>query len=362
MRAAVLSEFGAPLSIQTLPDPEVGTGEVVVDIIAAGVGGYAADVFSGARGYLLELPVVPGPGGIGRIRATSPDSTRLTPGDWVYCDATIRGRDNIAEPDMILLGWTGRTPSALPLHRYFHHGSFAEQVLMPTENVTPIGEINPTDAGRWSVMGRLLVPYGGLLAGGLHAGQTLVINGATGGFGSAGVTVALAMGAGRVVATGRNTETLQALADCHRSRVAPVQMTGDPTVDHDRIIEAAGGPVDCVLDLLPRMATAEQVLTAAMTVRPGGTIVLMGGVGRTGSDELALPYRWLVRNDVTVRGKWMYPRTAIPQMVQLIRSGLIDLSQFDTTEFALENINDALPYAKSHSQPHQLTVIRPDRE
>ena len=64
------------------------------------------------------------------------------------------------------------------------------------ENVTRIGDIDPADAGRWTALGRLLVPYGGLLAGDLQAGEILVVNGATGGFGSAGVAVALAMGAG----------------------------------------------------------------------------------------------------------------------------------------------------------------------
>ncbi|MFZ1887937.1 MAG: hypothetical protein WAU33_07890 [Candidatus Binataceae bacterium] len=59
MKAAVLKAFGAPLAIETLPDPVLGTGEVIVDVVAAGVTSYAAGVFSGARNYLLELPVVP---------------------------------------------------------------------------------------------------------------------------------------------------------------------------------------------------------------------------------------------------------------------------------------------------------------
>jgi len=49
----------------------------------------------------------------------------------------------------------------------------------------------------------------GLLAGYLQPGETLVVNGATGGFGSAGVVLALAMGAGKVVATGRNEQALE---------------------------------------------------------------------------------------------------------------------------------------------------------
>src|ERR1700683_5873376 len=104
MKAAILKAFGAPLAIETLPDPVLGTGEVIVDVVAAGVTSYAADVFSGARSYLLELPVVPGPGGIGRVRATGPDATRLKVGDWVYWDPTIRSCDAAAHSDMILQG------------------------------------------------------------------------------------------------------------------------------------------------------------------------------------------------------------------------------------------------------------------
>jgi alcohol dehydrogenase len=197
MKAAVLNEFGVPLAVQTLPDPVLGTGEVIVDVVAAGIAGYAAGVFSGARNYMLELPVVPGPGGIGRVRATGPDATRLSVGDWVFCDATVRSRDDALNPDMILQGWTYRSDAALSLHRFFHHGSFAEQMRVPTENVTPIGEIGAADAGRWCALSRLLVPNGGLVAGDLRPGETLVVNGATGGFGIAGVAVALAMGAAR---------------------------------------------------------------------------------------------------------------------------------------------------------------------
>ena len=58
---------------------------------------------------------------------------------------------------------------------------------MPTENATPLGAIDAADAGQWCGLGRLLVPYGGFLAGRLQAGETVLVNGATGAFGSAGV-------------------------------------------------------------------------------------------------------------------------------------------------------------------------------
>src|ERR1700677_1160077 len=338
MKAAVLNAFGEPLAIETLPDPVLGTGEVIVDVVAAGVTSYAANVFNGSRSYLLDTPVVPGPGGVGRVRATGPDSTRLKAGDWVFCDSTIRSRDDIANPEQILLGWTYRTEAARPLHAYYHHGSFAEQMLVPTENATRIGDIDPAEAGRWTALGRLLVPFGGLIAGDLKAGETIVVNGATGGFGGAGVAVALAMGAATVVAAGRNGRTLEGLARRFGSRVRPVQMTGVEADDRRLIGEAAAGPIDLVLDFLPRGASAAQVGAAVLSVRLGGRVMLMGGL-RGAEGDLGLNYNWLMHNETTVRGVWMYRKEAIPRMVQMVRSGLIDLAQFDLTEFALDEAN-----------------------
>ena len=86
MKAAILKKFGSQLAIETMPDPVLGTGEIIVDVMASRVLAYAGEVLSGARKYLLDLPVVPGPGAIGRVRATGPDATHLAAGDWVYCD------------------------------------------------------------------------------------------------------------------------------------------------------------------------------------------------------------------------------------------------------------------------------------
>lgn len=357
MKAAVLNAFGEPFAIQALPDPVAGAGSVVVDVAAAGVAGYAAGVFSGARSYMLELPIAPGPGGIGRVRAVGPDATRLKVGEWVFVDSTIRARDDAVNPDTILLGWTARTPAAMPLHRFYHHGSFAEQMLVPTENVTPIGEIDPADAGRWSALSRLLVPYGGLLAGDLRAGETLVVSGASGGFGGAGVAAALAMGAGCVVATGRNAAALEALAARLGPRVRPVKMSGVEADDRQAIMAAAGGPIDMVLDFLPREASPSQVMAALTAVRPGGRLVLMGGV----RGELPLDYNWLMHHGVTLRGQWMYGREAAPRMVRMVRAGQIDLAGFDLAEFPLAQVNEAIAHAAATAGPSQMTVLRPDR-
>lgn len=83
MKAAVLKEWGTPLSVETVPDPVLGTGEVIVEVVATSLPAYAAEVLSGERRYPLALPAVPGAGGVGRVLALGPDATRLAVGDWV---------------------------------------------------------------------------------------------------------------------------------------------------------------------------------------------------------------------------------------------------------------------------------------
>jgi len=68
MKAAVLHNFGIPLSVEQVTDPVIGTGEVLVDVVAAPVLSYTGEVLSGA-------------GAIGRVRAVGPDATRLQPGE-----------------------------------------------------------------------------------------------------------------------------------------------------------------------------------------------------------------------------------------------------------------------------------------
>lgn len=328
-------------------------------MVAAAVLSYTNEVFSGERKYLLDLPVVPGTGAIGRVKAIGPDATHLTIGDWVCCDPTVRSRDNALSPDITLQGWSDRGEGGLRLQQYFRDGSFAEQIRVPTENAIPIGSINEADAAQWCALNLLLVPYGGFLAANLQAGETVLVSGATGNYGSAGVAVALAMGAGCVVAPGRNEKALNDLVRRFGSRIRPVKLSGNEEDDRQRMQQAAPGPIDCVLDILPPSVSTTVVRAAVMTVRPYGRIVLMGGVGMLGGAGLELPYPWIMRNGITIHGQWMYYPESVTRMAGLIHAGLLKLDNFDVMTFPLDKANEAVAYAAANSSPFKLTVIRP---
>jgi alcohol dehydrogenase len=359
MKAAVLKSFGSPLVIENVPDPTIGTGEVVVDVVATRVLSYANEVFSGERKYLLDLPVVPGSGGIGRVRRIGPDATHLAIGDWVLCDPTVRSRDDVQAPDITLQGWSARGEGGMKLQKHFRNGSFAQQIMVPTENVKRLGEITSAEATQWCGIGTMLVAYGGFLAAKLQPGEIALVSGATGNFGSAAVAVALAMGAACVVAPGRNDKILADLVRRFGDRVRPVKLTGNEDEDRERMKRASPGPIDCVFDIMPPSVSTTVVRAAIMTVRPYGRVVLMGGVGMLGGAGLELPYNWIMRDCITIHGVWMYPPDAATRLIALVRSGLLRLDHTEATEFDLDHANEAVAHAAANAGPFKMTVIRP---
>jgi alcohol dehydrogenase len=359
MKAAVLKAFGSNLAIEDVAEPRLGTGEVIVDVAASRVLPYSNEVFSGERQYLLDLPVVPGPGAIGRVHAVGPDATHLKPGDWVYCDPTVRSRDNVLAPDITLQGLSARGDGGMRLQKHFRDGAWAERMRLPTENAIAIGPIEPRQAASWCAMGTCLVPYGGWVAANLQPGESVLVSGATGNFGSAAVAVALAMGAPWVVAPGRNEAMLTDLVRRFGSRILPVKLTGNEADDRQLMLAAAPGPIDCVMDIMPPQVATATVRAAVMTVRQNGRVALMGGVGMLGGPGLDLPYPWIMRNCITIHGVWMYPREAIPRMIAMVRAGLLDLAQFAVTEFPLALANEAVAHAAANGGPFRMTVLKP---
>ncbi|MDQ0746013.1 hypothetical protein QF034_000244 [Streptomyces africanus] len=136
-----------------------------------------------------------------------------------------------------LQGWGSRGEGGARLARYLHDGSFAELMRVPTENAFPLPTMAGEDPARWAALSVHVIPYGGLAAG-----ETLLLSGATGNLGSSAVAVALAMGAGCVVARGRNQAALDLLADRFGPRLRPVRLTGDEATDRAAMSAPADGP------------------------------------------------------------------------------------------------------------------------
>lgn len=238
MRAILPADRNLPTArLGDLPDPTPGPGEVLVKIEAAGLN--HADLHQ-LRGQYPPPPgesQVPGLECAGRV--TGPEA----PGLW--------------QPGARVMALTGggahATLNAIPTGQ-----------LMPVpDNLTAIEAAAIPEAG--------LTAWTNLVAeGGLQAGESVLITGATGGMGSFAVQLARELGA-RVLAAGRDRDRLEQLRELG---VEEICLEGGGLAQQVR--EATGGRgVDLVFELVG----GSSINAHLGALREGGRLVLIGLLG-----------------------------------------------------------------------------------
>jgi alcohol dehydrogenase len=360
--AWVLSEIGAALRLEQRTEPVLHPLGVLVRIEAAMVLSYTGKVLDGSIPYALpERPFVPGTNAVGRVEAIGADVTHIAPGERVILSPHVKADEPGPAPDQILIGLTamgtsrfgGVAEGALKLQGAWRDGVYAERVQWPASCVTPLRNLDHVPSSLLMGIAKLVIPYGGLLRAGVQAGDVVAINGASGFFGSAGVVAALAMGASRVVAIGRDIESLSELAGKLGRRVKPVAIAGvDMAADIAAIQAAADGPVDRALDMLGQASNASSTGATLRSLRRGGRIVMMGSC----AEPLTVAFGEMLSNDWEIVGNFMYPRHASASLAALVASGLIDLSVFDVKCFPLMRLPEAIAAAAT-MRGLDLTVV-----
>lgn len=354
MKGLYLEKVGSPLEYKELPEPELQPGAAVVKIIAAPILSYMKQVVSGELGfYVLPTPFIPGSNGVGIVESVAEDVIGIQPGQLVYLDPYLYTETTTGFYDGILIGLTALGPGSLNLQQTWRNGTFAQKALWPASRLTVLDAVKSIDPYQLASLTSLMVPYGGLLKGNLSPSQTIIITGATGNFGSGGVLMALAMGAGKVVPVGRNQPILEQLQTLDPKRVIPVTLTGDAEQDQQQIANVAQG-ADLLLDLVGHSPDATATISGIQALRPGGTAVLMGGV----QGMVSVPYGQILMNQITITGQFMYPTTAPGDLVNLLSLGRLDLSAMKLKRFGLEEFNQALDHA-SVTKGLEYTMLCP---
>jgi NADPH:quinone reductase-like Zn-dependent oxidoreductase len=320
MRAITQDEYGAPEDVLTLRDidkPEVGDGEVLVRIQAAPVSGtdwhllrglpYAARPITGLR---RPRNRVPGLELAGTVEAIGRRVTTLRPGDEVF-------------------GWGS--------------GSFAEYAAVPERQLLP----KPANL---TLEQAAAVPISGFTAlqgirdrGQVRAGQHVLITGASGGVGTYALQLAKAYGA-------------EVTAVCSAAKADLVRSIGaDHVLDYARADFAAGSTrYDVMVDIYgnPSLSRCRQAL------KPGGTLVLIGGTGG----------RWFMGVDRWLRALPLAPllRRRIRPLIhkdrqedlatlkELIESGRVT-PVVDRT-FPLGDVAEAIEYVRQGRARGQIVI------
>jgi alcohol dehydrogenase len=342
MKAWQLDRLGGDLRFNDVRRPEPRPGSVLVRIEASALMSYLKAYVEG------KLPIYnppPGPftigtNGVGVIEAVGRDVWHLKPGQRVVLSSHFVASENVEDPAQVLIGLTS-SPDAAPVLADWPDGTLAEYALMPVAAVTPADGLEKFEATELVTIGRCIIPFGGLLRGRLAAGETLVVNGATGAYGTAAVLLGVAMGAIRVIATGRNNSALQAVAHAGGPRVSTVPLTGDVQKDARQLREAAGGGVHIAFDMVGQAHDPNSTLAALHSLRRGGRLVLMGSM----TIDLPLPYTSVMLNSWEIIGQFMYPASAYLRLLDLLRGGLLDISPIRPRVFPLAALREAMEAA-----------------
>jgi alcohol dehydrogenase len=357
MRAAVWHEGVPELVLEEMPDPEMIPESVIIKVEAAFVpGGLAKKIRDPGEAALPPRPFVPGIDTVGRVIAVADGVSHVAPGDLVYCDHFYGSRTQGGVDDRCILTSFPLGPDS-PRHlETWRHGNLAEKMITPAECMIPLGAVEgKASAAQFARLGWYGTAYGGFINTALQPGETAIVSGASGQVGAVGVLMALALGARRVVATGRRKALLEEVAALAPDRVVPVVLGGDD--DAAAIRDAAGGGgADVMLDAIGYGAGPEATMAALGGLGQGGRAALVGA-GFTA--PLSLVYEDLLYRELTIMGSIWFPRWAAHRMVAMIASGQLEIAPVEAITFPLDQVHEALAKSAESGLGLRHVVVSP---
>ncbi|MCU4925877.1 alcohol dehydrogenase catalytic domain-containing protein [Halobacteria archaeon AArc-dxtr1] len=248
MKACVLDEWGGSLSVETVPEPEPGPGEVRVDVRACGVTRTIENAVQGGLDDDPSLtPRIPGHEFAGVVDAVGDGVSRLEPGDRILsyfyltcgdCDHCRRGHGNRCTE---FGGWYGVNSE----------GAYAEKAILPVENALPLPEGASFAAGAIAADG-LATPIHVCDRTDVGDTDTVLVIGAAGRIGIHLSQLAASRGA-HVLAADVDPERLDHVDAVTGAAVEPIDARGEDAADRLREATPHGdGPtviVDAVGDV-----------------------------------------------------------------------------------------------------------------
>jgi NADPH:quinone reductase-like Zn-dependent oxidoreductase len=152
-------------------------------------------------------------------------------------------------------------------------GSLAEWCAVPAADLVPISAEVPDAAvaaiGTSGIAAWMALTW----RAGLASGERVLVLGANGAVGQVALAVARELGAARVVGVCRSESAAARARDAGADGVVVLDPAEQRTGLAGRLVEAAGGPVDVVLDPV----FGEPAAAAALALGPGGRLVNLGG-------------------------------------------------------------------------------------
>jgi D-arabinose 1-dehydrogenase-like Zn-dependent alcohol dehydrogenase len=365
MRVARLHEIGEPLKIDTVEVPEPAGEDVLVRVRACGIVPNLANVM---RHYptmaphlpLPPLPAVFGLDPAGEVAAVGSRVVGIDIGDRVYVNpgrscGTCRHCTNgepISCEYYTFNGYFGFSPASLKMFKRYPYGGLGEFMTAPASALVRLPEkVSFNEAARFGYIG---TAYSGLRKAKVGPGSVILINGASGTLGVSAVISALAMGAVRILGTGRDLERLAAVKAIAPERIEVFSLNTGRLAEWVRG-QTGGRGVDVTIDCLGPGASHETFLDGLSVVRRGGYIVDAGATSGVVGINVG---HMMVRNMTLVASLWFTSEEG-RQLAALAENGSLDLSVFEHVTFALGNVNQAIAGMEKRHGGFSNFVVNP---
>ena len=348
IQAAVLFAPNKPFEICDLDLQGPGPGEVLVRSGAAGVCHSDWHLVSGATKH--PMPVVAGHEAAGMVETVGTGVSGVRAGDQVilnwtpacgHCFYCQRGKPNLcatyAKPiwaGTMLEGTTRLRLRGKPVYHFCGLASFATYAVVAEQSCVVAGrDVPPAIA---ALVGCAVATGVGaaMYTAKIRPGDAVAIFGC-GGVGLSIIQGAALCGAATIIAVDKEPEKMALARRFGATATAPAGPDAIAT------IRAAtdGRGADCAFEAVGLPAVQQAALDA---VRPGGTLVL-AGLAPMGT-ATNLPGALLVRQEKTIKGCYygsVHPRRDFPLLLDLFKSGCLELGQLISKQYTLPQINEA---------------------
>lgn len=358
MMAARLHAIGEPLKLDRIPVPQLRPTDVLVEVKACGIVPNLKRVITNFFGTLTAdpklfppLPAIFGLDPTGVVAKVGELVTGMRPGERVYVNPArgcgscrmCRTGHMLDCPVFTFQGYFGRSREIMAAYPY---GGFAQYITAPVSALVKLpDDVSFQEAAR---LGYLGTAYSAMKKIGTGPGTVLLINGISGTLGLCAALLALAMGASKILGTGRNAALLERVKALAPDRISIHAMSEEGTINSARGSTdplaawtqsiTAGSGVDGVIDCLPPGAPASAMLRAIHTLRRGGHAINVGAV----TEQLPLNTFWMMTNRIGLQGSVWFTTAEGEEMAAMAASGDLDLSAFQHRVSPLSQVNDAL--------------------
>jgi NAD+-dependent secondary alcohol dehydrogenase Adh1 len=326
MRAAVLPEYDASLSLEDVPPPEVqGPSDVIVRIGGAGLCRTDLHIIEGVwkEKVDVELPYILGHENAGWVEDVGPGVTAVKPGDAVIvhpvitcglCQACRAGEDM----HCVNLAFPGIT----------QNGGFAEYLRTGERAVIPLPEgLEPKAIAPYADAGITAYRVAKRAAATLTPGTHCAIIG-VGGLGHVGVQVLGELCATEIIAVDRSPKALKLVGKLGAHHL--VDASKDDPVE--QVMALTGGEgAHAVIDFVGEGSAIPQSLGM---LRKGGTYWVVGYGGR-----VEVPAIDMIFSEIAVVGSLVGNYNELAELMALAGQGRASLH---ASEYGLDDINTAI--------------------